>query len=468
MTNYSILAGNNIATVIGALELGRAGEEVMLFTDGKRLGGHFGGVEFDGHAFDIGMVTIEMVEPKFFDQDLATYSADIRNDWTRFADKSNAWLEANANIERAPTTYCLVKGQEVPDYLLTNRLDGLPQFGITPPGELTADDQRHAKYKILSETYDTLDYGIAGEACHGADFHQNYIEPFVKKLAGKSSSELIARFHRGIWAPLYYPETLSAAMKGDEVGLPEYPFWSTSEGRVSAMVQACVDEIQQMENVTIVTELVQELTVTSTGAAINAGCVSTESGKVALGLVPSRMAELLSLQTPPEIDSLPLTVLFALVRSDLLADRPACIMIADEDYAAYRYTDQDAFANRKADWHRVVLEASAETIAERYPSLSAEEAMMKELELVIAGPSNVSDVSEGIEILRCITSRNALTIPTKKSIDRLDEMAGQFSAASRNAILTGGLLGYGVTSLNDQVVQGLKIANQFLRKADAA
>lgn len=461
-TETVILAGNNLAVLIGALELSRQGQNVSLFTDGQRPGGHFGGVSFDDHLFDIGMVTIEMVEPKIFDQDLHTYDPGIRNDWTRFADKSNAWLEANANLELAPTTHCLVEGQEIPDYLLTNRLDGLANFSIMPPDLLPADDVRHPKNKTSTGAYDSLDYRAASIACHGTEFHNRFIEPYVEKLAGCSSESLVARYHRGIWAPIYYPETLRQALLDEPISLPEYPFWSTDAGGIHEFVHSVFGELESSAFVTIDKNPIEKITPSEAGTNIRTCFSSIDGVSAAFGLTPARYAELFGLGPTPEIDALQLTVLFARVHRDWLIQRPACIMVADRDFASYRYTDQDAFANQDPEWHRVALEASSKTLMRTYPDMTLEAAMHAELIRILRGPQNDNLLPDNaIEIARCVTAKNALIIPTKRSVSELGAMSRAFKDVAPNAQLTGSLLGYGVTSMNDQIVQGLMIADQY-------
>jgi hypothetical protein len=60
-----------------------------------------------------------------------------------------------------------------------------------------------------------------------------------------------------------------------------------------------------------------------------------------------------------------------------------------------------------------------------------------------------------------VTARNALALPTADEIER--SVAGHEELASvvPDAQLTGCLLGYGATSMNDQIIQGLKIAEEF-------
>ncbi len=57
----ALLVGNNLAVLVAAAELGEAGRDVVLVTDGRPPGGHFRGLRVAGTDFDIGMVTLEQL-----------------------------------------------------------------------------------------------------------------------------------------------------------------------------------------------------------------------------------------------------------------------------------------------------------------------------------------------------------------------------------------------------------------------
>ena len=67
-----------------------------------------------------------------------------------------------------------------------------------------------------------------------------------------------------------------------------------------------------------------------------------------------------------------------------------------------------------------------------------------------------------IKPLKCITAQNALVVPTAQEIARASTLSEALAYAAPGAVLTGSLLGYGVASLNDQLVQGIKLAEEFV------
>ncbi|HAF44188.1 MAG TPA: hypothetical protein DCK83_04390 [Gallionellaceae bacterium] len=453
-----LLIGNNFAVLVGAYELARRGIRVNLLTDNKPLGGHFAGIHIGGRDFDVGMVMLEKRMQDSSSSDLRTYGASMRNDWTRFGGMAARWLDEQENLRRVPTPTCLVRGRIVPDYLISNRLDVFVGGDVSGPAPLSCDDEHHASHKTTSTAYDALSYAEAAKLNHGEALHARFIEPYIRKSLGVTSNSFLARYHRAAWVPLYYPETLSGALAGEPT-LAEYPFWTTHNGFVGQLVKNLLGELENQTNVTLVDRTV--ISLQWEGGQWNAAVDGGEmwSGEqLALGLTPARAHALLGTTPPVHGLSASVTLLFAIVRANAIGRAHGCLMVVDEDYAAYRLTDQDTLAGINPEWHRVVVEVRTEQLAKQYPQLDAEAALEKELRLLMAVDS---EDGNAVQVLKCIAVPNALGLPTVSVVTELRSANASFSEVTRGAALTGGLLGYGVSSFNDQLIQGLKIAEEF-------
>jgi hypothetical protein len=381
----------------------------------------------------------------------------VRNDWTRFGDVASRWMREQVELRRVPTPTCLLDGKVVPDHLLSNRLEALA--GADAPEALPRSDPRHPSHKSEPGAYDTLSYAEAATLNHGAALHERFIEPFVRKLLGVSSDSFLARYHRAAWVPLFYPETLAKAVRGEPAGLAEYPFWTTPNGFVGQLVLNLREKLAALPNVTLVTAPLQSLKQQAgRWTAVVEGGQSFESNSLALGLTPDRACLLLGTEPSPPGAAASVTVLFAKVRAERIAQKHGCMMLLDDEQAAYRLSDQDALAGLNPDWHRVTLEASPQRLVDRHPALSAEAALKLELAALLGVPL---DDESAIQVLKCITARNTLVLPTAEQVARADTASAAFAKAAPCAVLTGSLLGYGVASLNDQLVQGLKISEEF-------
>lgn len=455
--NTPLLVGNSFAVLVAANELARRGQAATLLTDGKPLGGHFAGTTAGGINFDVGMVMLEKHFPETDCRDLSTYDPSVRNDWTRFGRLAGDWLDENCRLVRAASSECLIGGKVYPDYLISDRLDCLTHSHLEPPRALAADDPHHASRKSTSTAYDALTYEQASLANHGAQFHARFIEPFVKKLTGRSSSDLLARFHRAAWAPLYYPETMAKALAGQPAGLKEYPFWTTESGFIGEVIADLCHSIKASGKIALVEAPLTALNYDGnewTAAAGDRG--SFNAPDIALGLPPERALELLGLAADKVSDVASVSVLFANVKSSSMRSRHANLMVPDGQFASYRLTDQDALAGVQAEYHRVTIEAAPDLLARMHPGLDGSTSLQLELKRLLGISQD-----DAVHPLKFITAANALVLPTPREVARAHEMHVALTRAAPRAHLTAGLLGYGVSSMNDQLVQGLKIAEEF-------
>ncbi|HZF79598.1 MAG TPA: hypothetical protein VEZ89_07385 [Rubrivivax sp.] len=459
--NEVVLVGNNLAMMVAASELARRGKAVTLLTDGRPLGAHFAGMTVQGLDFDVGMVLLEQIAPTNPCDDLRQYRSAVRNDWTRFGHLASQWLQAQQTLRRVPTPECRVGGRVWPDYLIANRLEALAASPLPGPDACARTDPRHPLHKLGGTAYDNMSYAEAAQFNHGQPLHDTFIEPFVRKLLGVDSPAFLARFHRAAWVPLFYPETLRAAQRGQAVELPEYPFWTTGTGFTGQLVRDLRDALQASPRVTLRTEPLKALSAGTAGLHVGLeGGASLHSARAALGLPSDRCHALLGPTLPvPEGSGSPaasVSVAFARVRANAIGAPTSCQMVVDDDHAAYRLTDQDALAGLDTDWHRISIEASPARLAQQHPGLPPEQALAFELRSLLR-----VDGEQAVEVLKCITARNALVLPTAQAVAAADAAANVLDAALPGVAKTGNLLGYGVASLNDQLVQGLKIAEEL-------
>lgn len=451
-----LLIGNNLAVLVAAGELARRGHKPTLLTDGKPLGGHFAGLLLEGHRFDLGMVLLEKLAPSSFGARLDSYDAHRRNEWTRFADRAADWLDSREPLLRTPTPQCLIDGRRVPDYLMANRLDAFHSAPVEGPLQLDRSDPVHASNKNTAAAYDRLNYADAASVNHGAALHAHFIEPFVRKLTGQPSQAFLARYHRAAWAPLFYPETLSTALRGGAAGLLEYPFWTTRTGCVGDLIAQTCEQMLLGDRVRVVTDPLLSMQWQGGRWSVAWPAEVSSSRRIALGVPVERARLLLGLDTlsSPLVTSI--TLMLCLVRADAIERHTPCLMVVDDRYTTYRLSDQDALAGLDLPWHRVVIEASSERLARSPTGESPQDILLRELcELMsIRG-------SDAVRVLKMMVARNALVLPTADAVAQAASAHDELVATAPHAELTGGLLTYGATSLNDQIVQGLKIAEEF-------
>jgi phytoene dehydrogenase-like protein len=460
-----VLIGNNFAVLVAAAELGASGRDVVVLTDGRPPGGHFRGLRVDGVPFDVGMVVLEQTGGSPGEvPDPTGYRPDRRYDWTRFGPLVDQWLARHATLRRTPTPQTLVEGRRWPDHLLTDRLDVLAVEGLVPPPPLSRDDPAHASGKVTAPAYDTLTYTEAARSNHGAELHGRLVAPFAHKVLGPLEDELLARFHRAAWLPLYWPETLAAAAAGRPTGVPEHPFFTTDGGFVGDVVTALDERLQQLPNVVVDGSEVTALERSDGAWQVRTGSGGRWStGRPVLGLGGDRAAQLLGAEAAPRAPGAPVVVVCCLVRGAAVRAPVACLTVVDPQFTTYRVTDQDLLAGRDPEWRRVVVESGhvavdrASAGADVTTDLVGELCRLLDVDPVPSPGGGLRDV----RVVRTVTAARGVAIPTAQGLAADAAALADLVEACPEALLTGALLGSGVGSLSDQVVQGLAVARQL-------
>ena len=455
----AVLVGNNFAVLVAAAELGAAGREVVLLTDGRAPGGHFRGLSVDGADFDIGAVLLDRIPPTGPagdpGADLGTYAPGRRYDWTRFGALVDDWVAGRVATRRTPTPEVLVGGRRWPDHLMTNRLDVVAASGLPGPDPLPRDAPEHAAGKLGSPAYDNLGYAVAATRNHGPEVQRRLVDPFAAKVLGPAREQLLARFHRTAWLPLYWPETVAAACEGRPTGLPENPFWTTGSGFVGDLVRSLERRVAALPQVLVHGEPVESLAPAAGGWEVRTRDGGRWAGaRPVLGLAPDRLRALLELPDRPKAPGASVLVTFCLVRGSALGAGVGSLSVVDPEFTTYRLSDQDVLAGRDPEWHRVVVEAGPAAVARAQAGEDVAAVLVAELGRLLG----VERVEEDVRVLRTVTAPNAVAVPTAGSVAADAAGLEELAAAAAGAVLTGALLGVGVTSLNDQVVQGLAAA----------
>ena len=102
-----------------------------------------------------------------------------------------------------------------------------------------------------------------------------------------------------------------------------------------------------------------------------------------------------------------------------------------------------------------------QAIARLHPGKPLETALLDELGNLLGLKPHDQSNRDIIHVLRCFTVQNALPIPNKDQVYQASQTASLLVEYAPNATLTGSLLGYGVASINDQLIQALKISEEF-------
>lgn len=120
-----------------------------------------------------------------------------------------AWLRAKGiEFNEVPTPQMLWRGRLWPDLYIANQLEAVPEGWSQDDLRIPVDVHPGLVHK--HEWNDRFPLAMASIGFHGEQFHAAFIEPMCRKIAGLSSSAIAAKYHRSLWLPLYWPQTLRA------------------------------------------------------------------------------------------------------------------------------------------------------------------------------------------------------------------------------------------------------------------
>lgn len=449
-----ILAGNNLALLVAADVLAGRGRKVTLLTDGRPLGGFFAGTKFDGLEFDLGMVMLEGDASGKAEAALSTYDPGVRYDCARFSAQVDQFVASHVERRRVATPQVLVDGRLFADYIMCNRTEAFNALVTAPPVEAAARGSGHSLHpsmKLRGQAYETLTYAQAAAVNHGAQAQQLMFDPFLEKVAHLQAGELLATYHRAAWMPLYYPETVCAASRGEPASLREYSFWIPAAGHTGALVATLVRKAEQNAMVRIDRSRLQAVRPSADRISVElSDGRRLESECTALGGVPERTAELLGMAAQDPIAQTSLQLDFFLVPQESIRRPFTVLFVVDARYRAYRLTDLDACAGRDVGWHRIVLECG--TGGGPVDIAHAGDELGRLLDL--ADPSSARHMGQ-------LQARNALFLPSRETLAASASQLQALRHAAGPALLSGALCGVGAASLHDQVIQGLVIAEAF-------
>lgn len=465
-----IIVGNCIAGMVAALELGRAGQSVVLVNPSPVWGGHFSSKVINDKPFDLGMVGFEFTgfhsSPT---EDVRAYDVRQRNNVARFCGLSRRYVESLIPVNQSRTPLMLWEDRVVPDVLMGNDLavlELLPRESVQAIEDEVnailggADRTLHARGKVDNPRFLAASYEEASVANHGKTFHELFVAPFADRLFPGGASRFSAIYHRCLWMPLYYPETLLAAIRAqphDITTLFHYP----AAGRIGALADALLDALKATANVQIVTTAIHQA-ATGEGVSLFMADGSVLKGRsLVWGLDLSSLLRFTgtgnSEQQNMRHTKTSAAFGFFVVDRKRLSTEFSSLFVLDRKRLIYRITNLSDSGGTDEDEARLVLELDSHHFSdgvndpERLSSLAVSE--LVELGIVDDDASVVSRKAYAIN--------DIMPVPKAEDHARFWENHDFVAEAHPNVLLIGPSSGYLITTMNDQIVQGLKVAKEL-------
>jgi hypothetical protein len=463
-----LIVGNNLAAMVAALELAGRGCPVRLLNPAKGWGGHFAGFQRGERRFDAGMILMEFgAFNAEASPDIQDYDPSRRNDCGRFAPRVGEYLQSLLPCREIPTPSLLHEGRILPDLFIANCFDvlqalptaqaarirgELEQICSTPRGRL------HASRKLADPLFLDADLESASIANHGASLHAALFEPLCRKIAGCATREVIALYHRVPWLPLFHPETLLSQFGEAPQQLPATRFHYPVAGHAGALAESLADRIAAHPGIEVIQ--VQPVSAQIRGRSVHlqlADGRELATERLAWSGDPGRLLGLLHPEAAqPAYQRASVGLGFMAIPADKLLRPFSTLYVPDARYASYRITDQEVCAGLDAAEHRLVVEFHPPSESPG-PAPASDEAMLAH-ELVAMG---LIESPGSITWSTTMTLNQALMHPGWHNRRQFLGQLAWLQEEIPGAALIGASAGFFASSLNDQVVQGLKLAGAW-------
>ena len=469
-THPFALIGNGLAVLVAATERARRGLPTLVVNPGGPWGGYFAGVQADGVRWDAGMVLYEFDSYRMpaAAPALSSYAPQRRNDIGRFCATVRDYVARHQPTRPIAPPSMWVEGRIRPDLLLANRIKALPQLACAEAArrELAlALDARlasplHARRKDCW-AHHAPDADAASRLNHGRVLHEAVFAPFAHQVLNRDASHLAALYHRVPWLPLYWPETLLAALDGDAMLAPS-TFWHPTGASVADLCRALAEALEASPHITLRAGGVR-IAADRHGFALHLATAPHEAlraARLAWAGTPRQALDARGLAAHETAAEERLPLLLALLRVPRAALRRdfSVLHLAAADTGCYRIGHVSALrGDEDGDDVRLVVEANAERFTARHGRLDDDAAT---LDAVMRDLAVTGVVAEGTRarFSRLLRLPAGLPLPTPPALDAWHADHARLCEALPALYRLAASAAPFATSLSDQIVQGLALA----------
>lgn len=466
----SLILGTGLSSLVAALTLSDdSSNEVLIFMDGKSFGAHFMGQKIDGFSFDNGMIYLEPASNvENSTKDITRpYNPELRYDWTRFGRQLNKFLSENISLRQVDTPLSYIDGAYYPDLLIADRLDAVADIISSRGPSKTFPNSSHPKYKNIDTYWDDFLYVDAAKIFHGEDLSELIENSFFKKFCPPGQlNKILAKYHRMLWLPLFYPETIQSAMqRPKQESLKEYKFFAPSSGFVGEFVQNLVDKLKVRKNVNLYPDPIKSISIDDNHIKINSGdlyATFEANASIYSSLSMDRLLHLSdeNICANKAIECTGVHLCYAVVKKEFIKNLFSTLNILDSSESALRISNMDTFANNDDKYARVTIEYPLNFSDPSGGTPPGDDAVMSDIHKHIFRAVIPTD-PDAIRILKKITLNKALALPTLENLAIYKQLRQLMTEKLPLVNCFASASHYGAASMNDQIIQGLSIGKNF-------
>lgn len=464
------IVGNALAGMVCATERARQGLPTLLVNPGGPWGGYFAGLQADGRRWDMGTVLYEFtsfrtpVEPPA----LASYDPMRRNDIGRFTHAVQTYVGAHqATRDIAPLQ--MWTGRDwLPDMLLGNDLDTLSRWPCAAAAreelrtivDTCADSPWHPRHKNRWPEHGPESWATVSRMNHGHVLHDAVFAPFARQVLDGDGTHIAALFHRIPWLPVYWPETLLAALEGRPTGLPPTVYSHPQKACVADLCASLVETMRAEPLIRVCDERVLRVARDGRGFALQlerSGALTTE--RLGWAQTPRQALAACGAGLPAAVEErLPLTLVLLRLPRDAMRREISVAHLAAADTGLYRVSDVSHCADEADADARLAIEAHPARLEARHGATPDD---ASRLQAVLRDLADVGLVAADARarFAQVLSLPGALPLPTPASMAAYAHERVLMLQCLPGIEPLAASAGPYATSLSDQIVQGLKLAD---------
>jgi len=440
------IIGNNFASLYLAYLCHTNSISATIYTDGMRLGGHFSGVIERDHILDLGMVCIEKLQPRNTEKELERqiiYNEPLN--CVESVRKINCHIDKlfNPNPTHPPLTF--YENKFYPDFFITDRLDILDAV-CDKTLKLGVDSNiLHPKNKHTLSWKNSPSYEDASNYNHGATLHNSVIKPFLRKMTTIEATELSSKYHRALWLPLYWRETIKTKFNQDKCDLEPYQFYRSKNGSVASVVRNIELNIRKSQHVKVDDTKIKKAKVEKKILKIQTVHQSSFVEANSIGLSTKRLFNFLSIPFQEFHDFASISIAFVEINSNLIKSFTApFVHVVDENIPIYRISISASQTKRA----KTILTLEMTSASRHTVKIGNEK---NEIRYYLS--KIFSCAEKDFEVFRCFEIKNAIALPTQSNLQHHEKNTMTLLDQIDKKGLTGNLVKFDGNNLNEQIFQ---------------
>jgi len=454
-----VVVGTSVASLVAAERLASAGDRVTVIGTDSRWGGSFASMKWGEWALPLGVRMMELafeettdVLPPLADYDVGVGHRPLVGHVAKYVSEM-----VGGRIEEADPPLMHVNDALAPDIYFTTDLSGLS--AVLRPKQRRAmeaevrelyDHARPGGVLTDSRSLEDLSLCQASLANHGETFHDLLIAPLVNRVLASSGDDVPADLRRKVWAPLFWPSTLLEAVTGRAPSFkPHRPLHTVTDGGTGAVITAVLERLKMYGATVVSGGKLLELFSGAGGLSMrfeDAGVI--EHPVPVVGLSAAEIFGACGIEFRP----VRATSAIAWISVDE-ADahrQPSVLTVVSPSIEAFRVSCETVPMPGRVLY---TVETSCVVPPERIAEVASDS--IRRLGLVAPGAA--------VEVIR------AVAIPSfpypsfaNREAFRAARAAFDERGCASGATIVGGAAAFGADTFSDQIVQGLKAAEELL------